>query len=98
MNEILNKLNADRTLQENISKYIDVFVDFYGEDKRDEIERKFNNATFIGYLSPERQQVELTKLIKEKSKELESKVLEYNETSLESKDLFDTYKYISTNK
>ena len=50
MNEILNKLNADRTLQENISKYIDVFVDFYGEDKRDEIERKFNNATFVGYL------------------------------------------------
>lgn len=93
MNEILNKLNADRTLQENISKYIDVFVDFYGEDKRDEIERKFNNATFIGYLSPERQQVELTKLIKEKSKELESKALEYNETSLESKDLFDTYDY-----
>lgn len=93
MNEILNKLNADRTFQENISKYIDVFVDFYGEDKRDEIERKFNNATFIGYLSPERQQVELTKLIKEKSKELESKVLEYNETSLESKDLFDTYDY-----
>ena len=93
MNEILNKLNADRTLQENISKYIDVFVDFYGEDKRDEIERKFNNATFIGYLSPEWQQVELTKLIKEKSKELESKVLEYNETSLESKDLFDTYDY-----
>lgn len=93
MNEILNKLNADRTLQENISKYIDVFVDFYGEDKRDEIERKFNNATFIGYLSPERQQVELTKLIKEKSKELESKVLEYNETSLESKYLFDTYDY-----
>lgn len=93
MNEILNKLNADRTLQENISEYIDVFVDFYGEDKRDEIERKFNNATFIGYLSPERQQVELTKLIKEKSKELESKVLEYNETSLESKDLFDTYDY-----
>lgn len=93
MNEILNKLNADRTLQENISKYIDVFVDFYGEDKRAEIERKFNNATFIGYLSPERQQVELTKLIKEKSKELESKVLEYNETSLDSKDLFDTYDY-----
>ena len=93
MNEILNKLNADRTLQENISKYIDVFVDFYGEDKRAEIERKFNNATFVGYLSPERQQVELTKLIKEKSKELESKVLEYNETSLDSKDLFDTYDY-----
>lgn len=93
MNETLNKLNADRTLQENISKYIDVFVDFYGEDKRDEIERKFNNATFVGYLSPERQQVELTKLIKEKSKELESKVLEYNETSLDSKDLFDTYDY-----
>lgn len=93
MNEILNKLNADRTLQENISKYIDVFVDFYGEDKRDEIERKFNNATFVGYLSPERQQVELTKLIKEKSKELESKVLEYNETSLDSEDLFDTYDY-----
>ncbi len=93
MNETLNKLNADRTLQENISKYINVFVDFYGEDKRDEIERKFNNATFVGYLSPERQQVELTKLIKEKSKELESKVLEYNETSLDSKDLFDTYDY-----
>lgn len=93
MNEILNKLNAYRTLQENISKYIDVFVDFYGEDKRDEIERKFNNATFVGYLSPERQQVELAKLIKEKSKELESKVLEYNETSLDSKDLFDTYDY-----
>ena len=93
MNEILNKLNADRTFQENISKYIDVFVDFYGEDKRAEIERKFNNATFVGYLSPERQQVELTKLIKEKSKELESKVLEYNETSLDSKDLFDTYDY-----
>ena len=93
MNEILNKLNADRTLQENISKYIDVFVDFYGEDKRDEIERKFNNATFVGYLSPEMQQVELTKLIKEKSKELEIKVLEYNETSLDSIDLFDTYDY-----
>lgn len=93
MNEILNKLNAYRTLQENISKYIDVFVDFYGEDKRDEIERKFNNATFVGYLPPEMQQVELTKLIEEKSKELESKVLEYNETSLDSIDLFDTYDY-----
>ncbi len=93
MNEILNKLNAYRTLQENISKYIDVFVDFYGEDKRDEIEKKFNNATFIGYLSPEKQQSELAKLIKEKSKELESKVLEYNETSLDGKDLFDTYDY-----
>lgn len=93
MNEILNKLNAYRTLQENISKYIDVFVDFYGEEKRDEIERKFNNAIFIGYLSPEKQQSELAKLIKEKSKELESKVLEYNETTLDSKDLFDTYDY-----
>ncbi len=93
MNGILNKLNAYRTLQENISKYIDVFVEFYGEDKRDEIERKFNNATFIGYLSPEKQQSELAKLIKEKSKELESKVLEYNETSLDGKDLFDTYDY-----
>ncbi len=93
MNEILNKLNAYRTLQENISKYIDIFVDFYGEDKRDEIEKKFNNATFIGYLSPEKQQSELAKLIKEKSKELESKVLEYNETSLDGKDLFDTYDY-----
>ena len=44
MNEILNKLNADRTLQENISKYIDVFVDFYGEDKRDEIIKSRSNG------------------------------------------------------
>lgn len=45
-------LNCNEYLRENIGRYIEAFVSFYGENKRQEIQDKFSKAIFIGYQEP----------------------------------------------
>lgn len=52
MSRYVNALNATNYLNNNINKIIDVFVNYYGEDKREEIMKKFNEILLIGYQSP----------------------------------------------
>ena len=48
-NEYSKLLNSSETLRNNIQIFIDAFVEFYGEDKRAEIEDKFQRTLLITY-------------------------------------------------
>ena len=47
----LKKLSCSKVLKDALPKLIEAFVDYYGEEARDDIEKKFNDTFFIGYLS-----------------------------------------------
>ena len=40
-------LNSNEYLRENIDTFIEIFVGFYGEEFRDNIETKFKNTIFL---------------------------------------------------
>ena len=42
-------LNCNQELQEKIKIFIEYFVKYYGEDRREEIEKKLSKAIYIGY-------------------------------------------------
>ena len=44
-------LNPSEILEKSLPKLIEVFADFYGEERRKRIEEKFNNMLLIGYHS-----------------------------------------------
>ena len=46
-----SKFNIDSYLQTIVPRIIDAFVDFYGEEERESITKKFNNIVLIGYLN-----------------------------------------------
>ena len=47
----LKQLNADKTLKDALPMIIEAFVDYYGEEERDNIEKKFYNTSYIGYIN-----------------------------------------------
>jgi len=53
MNDItMRKLNPTKTIMDALPKIIEVFVKYYGEEERDNIEQKFRNLLIVGYCSP----------------------------------------------
>ena len=88
-NEIV--LNCNQLLKENISKFIEVFVKFYGEKNRSEIEEKLSNVIFVGYQSPESISQNLKKIEENKKEELIDKLLNENKIGLTKEDLFESY-------
>lgn len=46
------RLNPTQTIKEFLPSLIEVFVAFYGEEERENIEKKFNNLLVVGYSSP----------------------------------------------
>lgn len=67
---ILTFINGDKYFKESVPRFIEVFVKFYGEEKREEIEEKFNNALFIGYQDPENLKRGIYRIEDLKTKEL----------------------------
>lgn len=63
-------------LRQNINVFIEAFVEYYGEEKRKEIEEKFSNMLVIAYNSPKARERLLYDIKEEKSKEIQQKVLE----------------------
>lgn len=51
--QYMKLLSAEEVLQNNISKLIDIFCLYYGEDSRSFIEEKFSNFLFIPYQTPD---------------------------------------------
>lgn len=88
MNDIYIKLNCLETLQQNFKKYIVAFVAYYGEDKKEEIIKKFSNALPLAYITPEGLSLILNNLYKEKSEELIKKAMSFNETHLSKETIF----------
>ena len=62
----LNLLNGTQYLRENLDKYIEAFVEYYGEEERERIVEKFSNATFFFTVSPEN----LLQIIEKASKDI----------------------------
>jgi hypothetical protein len=55
MNEkerLIKVLNSYEYFENNKDKLIDLFVSYYGEEERTNIETKFKNAIFIAYQTP----------------------------------------------
>ena len=51
--QLEKQLDCNNVLREKIEMLIEVFIDYYGEDRRKEIEEKFSKALFIAYRSPD---------------------------------------------
>lgn len=93
MNDAQVKLNCLEVFQKNFEKYIEAFVLYYGEDRREEIKEKFSNALPLAYLTPDGLTSVVRELFEEKSHELVQKVMSVNETTLEEEEIFRTGNY-----
>ena len=72
-------LNATETLNKNLDRLIDVFVMFYGEERREEITSKFNKMMFIGYQDSQ----DVNTLISKEKKDFTNKILSLTFDKLE---------------
>ncbi len=98
MNEELQKeldfrLNCFDVFQQNFPRYIDIFVDYYGEEKRAEITEKFMNVLPLGYINADGLSGILDRIRIRKSRELIDKVMSVNEMSLTAEEIFERRKY-----
>ena len=96
MNEkerLIKALNSYEYFKNNKDKLIDLFVSYYGEEERTNIETKFKNAIFIAYQTPKSYLTKLHKLENIVSKELVEKVLEGNSRTSRKLQFFWIYKH-----
>ena len=101
MNEkerLIKALNSYEYFENNKDKLIDLFVSYYGEEERTNIETKFKNAIFIAYQTPKSYLTKLHKLENIVSKELVAKVLEGNTLGLTQEQVvnYNSFEYINT--
>ncbi len=93
--KFLRLLNSQETLENSISTFIEAFVEYYGEERRKEIEEKFSKAKFLGYQSLDGVSSTIIYFCKSLTDELVQEVLDKHNLPLEIKDLtndssFDT--------
>ena len=101
MNEkerLIKAVNSYEYFENNKDKLIDLFVSYYGEEERTNIETKFKNAIFIAYQTPKSYLTKLHKLENIVSKELVAKVLEENSLGLTQEQVvnYNSFEYINT--
>lgn len=93
MNDTLIRMNCLENFQEKFKEYIEVFVAYYGEDKRKEITEKFSNALPLAYTTPNGLSSLTINLCKEKSNELINKLISNNELYLSEETIFGNGNY-----
>lgn len=93
MNDTLIRMNCLENFQEKFKEYIEVFVAYYGEDKRKEITEKFSNALPLAYTTPNGLSSLTINLCKEKSNELINKLISNNELYLSKETIFGNGNY-----
>lgn len=74
--KLMKQLNCNEELRNSIPMFIEAFVKYYGEEKREEITEKFSKTLFIGYQSPSTTETILRNLEKIKQEELINKLFE----------------------
>lgn len=90
-------LDCNEILQRKIKIFKEYFIKYYGEERREEIERQFSKAIYIGYMTPQCRRNALNKIIKEESSLLQDVVVKKTNLPLTKNDLFDTYAFDSLN-
>ena len=88
-------LNCRQFLRENLQVFIDAFIEYYGEEDREEIEKKLSEPLLLAYRSPESLKNILYQIAKEVSKEIEEKQIKRVKTNLSAEDLFDSFTFHS---
>ena len=82
-------LNCKKHLRDNLQLIIEAFVTYYGEEKRQEIEEKFNKAIIVAYRNPETTKLILNEISESNSNEILSEVFKRIPSQWTQKDLFD---------
>ncbi len=90
-------LDCNDILKRKLKIFIEYFIKYYGEDKRQEIEKQFSKMLSIGYMTPQRRKNTLNRLIKEESNILQEVILSKTDLPFSKKDLFGTYGYDTLN-
>jgi len=84
---IITFLNGSENLRKAIPQFIEAFVSFYGEELREEIEKKFSNTFFIGFQTPESIAICLEKLEDLKTKSLIEEIIKQTNSNLTVEDI-----------
>ncbi|MBP5678247.1 MAG: hypothetical protein J6X28_00265 [Bacilli bacterium] len=95
LSQLENFLNCRDHLKESLPIIIEGFVDFYGEERREEIESKFSKALYYAYRSPKSLELLLRDIETCVSQEILEKYQIESKTSLSLEDLMDraTFRY-----
>ena len=90
-------LDCNNQLRKNWNILIDAFVEYYGEEKRQEIETKFKKALPIAYMSPDEMAHTYDKLSDEHANEIIKVLFEKYPSNWGQQDLFDNnyFRYIN---
>lgn len=89
MDNISRLLTPNIELRNNLSQFIECFIEFYGEESRSEIEDKFSKMLPIAYITPEQFSRNLRKIEESFSNNLFKKILTNKNTRLTKSDLFE---------
>lgn len=81
----MNRLNINRAFNNNLKYFIDVFVSYYGEEKREEITKKFNKIVFLGYQEPTELRLYIKNIKDNQKKEIIDVILASTNLDEESK-------------
>ena len=100
MNEkrIISFLKPNEKFRQSIPVFVESFTEYYGEERREEIERLFYNLVFIGYQEPSSLTSKLNYLERNKTKELLDEIRVDDNLPFTKEDLFgnnDNFKYNS---
>lgn len=90
-------LECNTYLRNNINKYLEAFVKFYGEEKRKYLEEKFSKAIYIGYQDIEETEIYIRKLEEKYTKDCLDKELKNNAIENEKEKYFSTYSFENKN-
>ena len=98
MNEkrIISFLKPNEKFRQSIPVFVESFTEYYGEERREEIERLFYNLVFIGYQEPSSLTSKLNYLERNKTKELLDEIRVDDNLPFTKEDLFgnnDNFKY-----
>lgn len=82
-------LDCNDVLQRKIKIFKEYFIKYYGEERREEIERQFSKALYIGYMTPDNRERILKKFVKEESSILQDVIVKRTSLPVTKEDLFD---------
>lgn len=93
MHNIFRLLNPTEELRNNLDQFKEAFIEFYGEESRNEIDEKFSKMLPIAYISPEQLKILLINLEKRFTNEIIGEILLNKNIAISKKDLIGDYSF-----
>lgn len=86
-------LDGNSYLKDNINKYLEGFVKFYGKEEKKHLEEKFSKAIYIGYQDIEETEIYIRKLEEKYTEDYLDKELKKSTLEDEKEKYFSTYSF-----